>query len=526
MRLATGARGRRAGGPRACSSARARSPRSRSCRASPVSRRRARRAGRARGRDLRAVGAVAPVRDTVPLDDPRTRSPRWSARARRRSPAGSSSSKRSRPRRPRLSEYPAEAAEPSRRHVARARGADFEGTRFLGTRAATGLAARTRSACSSACAAPRRSRSAPARRRRARAARRVRARRILVCSRDAARLRQPDPGRGRGAPLAAATSPRSSSSTSTGARCSCRPRSPIAARTHRALLEELRRRGRPTGPRSASTARASAPGRARTCSAAAACGRSTRRGVARALWIGTPYFSPLPRLARDRARIPTDARVGERGGRSTSWPATSEPPNGCASCSSRRARTPSCSSAGLDLIWRRPEWLPPGSLDAGHHVPAARSSTSIAATNWPSTMPAGARPRLPAGGPGGGRPRVRPSRRPRRGSPSWPTGWCGTSSSAAPACGACGAASPRGSVGRCACSSPSSCCWPCPPRPRPRRSPWCSRTAAPATSPARSTAARRPCRSRPFQGAAGEANLVGVRREGGDVRRSATTAPC
>ena len=82
---------------------------------------------------------------------------------------------------------------------------------------------------------------------------------------------------------------------------------PIAARTHRALLEELRRR---------------APGSVEICVYGESLGAWAsqnvfRRGgvraldearVARALWIGTPYFSRLPRLLATGA-IPTDARV-------------------------------------------------------------------------------------------------------------------------------------------------------------------------------------------------------------------------
>ena len=41
---------------------------------------------------------------------------------------------------------------------------------------------------------------------------------------------------------------------------------------------------------------------------------------------------------------------------------------------------------GLDLIWRRPEWLPPGSWTPGITF-LQLAFDLIAATNWPSTMP-------------------------------------------------------------------------------------------------------------------------------------------
>ena len=156
---------------------------------------------------------------------------------------------------------------------------------------------------------------------------------------------------------------------------------PIAARTHRALLEELRTR---------------APAGAEICVFGESLGAWAsqnvfRRGgvraldearVARALWIGTPYFSRLPRLLAS-GEIPTDARV--------SSVAVADLRAGDVERDARfvfvaRRTDPVVLFRGLDLIWRRPEWLPPGSWTPGITF-LQLAFDLIAATNWPSTMP-------------------------------------------------------------------------------------------------------------------------------------------
>ena len=104
--------------------------------------------------------------------------------------------------------------------------------------------------------------------------------------------------------------------------------------------------------------------------------------VARALWIGTPYFSPLPRLLASGA-IPTDARVASV--------AVAELVAGDVERDARfvfvaRRTDPVVLFRGLDLIWRRPEWLPPGAWTPGITF-LQLAFDLIAATNWPSTMP-------------------------------------------------------------------------------------------------------------------------------------------
>ena len=179
---------------------------------------------------------------------------------------------------------------------------------------------------------------------------------------------------------------------------------PIAARTHRAVLEELRGR---------------APEGAEICvfgeSLGAWASQNVFRGggvraldearVARALWIGTPYFSRLPRLLASGA-IPADARV--------SSVAVADLREGDVERDGRfvfvaRRTDPVVLFRGLDLIWRRAGLAAPPHVDAGHHVPAAGlrpdRGDELAVDDA-----AGAGPRLPAGGAARGGPRVRPSR--------------------------------------------------------------------------------------------------------------------
>jgi uncharacterized membrane protein len=157
---------------------------------------------------------------------------------------------------------------------------------------------------------------------------------------------------------------------------------PIAARTHRALLEELRRR--------------IPPGGAEVCvygeSLGAWASQNVFRGggvraldearVARALWIGTPYFSRLPRLLA-KGELPSDERVGTIRTREL-----------LAGAGERRWRfvflerrtDPVVLFSGLDLIWRRPDWLPPGRWTPGVTF-VQLAFDLVAATNWTASVP-------------------------------------------------------------------------------------------------------------------------------------------
>ena len=284
--------------------------------------------------------------------------------------------RRSRPRRPRLEAFPAE----HRCDTVSALGGGFEGSRFVGT-ATDGLAhdpVRVFVGVDAAAEVAERARLAVDELERLGGFDR---RRIVVCSPTLRGYVNP-------IPLAAEECLAGGDVASVTVQYHDRRtllmplKVPIAARTHRALLEELRRPARPRAPRSASSARASARGRRRTCSGGGGVRALDEARVARALWIGTPYFSRLPRLLATGA-IPTDARV--------SSVAVADLRDGDVERDARfvfvaRRTDPVVLFRGLDLIWRRPDWLPPRSWTPGITF-LQLAFDLIAATNWPSTMP-------------------------------------------------------------------------------------------------------------------------------------------
>jgi uncharacterized membrane protein len=325
------------------------------------------------------IGAVAPERETVPLDRPRTIAAVIGAGA-AALVAWQQLERRSRPRRPRLTEYPADRRLTTVAGIA----ADFEGTRFLYTavpgdeigpdaqdpiRVFVGVHA------------------APTVEERARLAvdelERLGAfgrRRILVCS---ATLR------GYVNPIPVATEEHLSRGDIASVviqyhdkRTLLMPaKVPIAARTHRALLEELRRR---------------LPVATEVCVYGESLGAWASQNVfrrdgvraldevrvRRALWVGTPYFSRLPRLLA-KGDIPTDARVGTlrtdellRGEGDDTWRFVFL----------ERRTDPVVLFRGLDLIWRRPDWLPPGRWTPGVTF-VQLAFDLVAATNWTATVP-------------------------------------------------------------------------------------------------------------------------------------------
>src|SRR5215216_3773323 len=298
------------------------------------------------------IGAVAPAREAVPLDRPRTLVAVGIAGVAALT-GWQQLEKRSRPRRPRLAEYPAER----RLATAAAVAGGFEGSRFTGTAvaademgaAAIGPAASGPGAIGPGASGPGASgpgaiepgasgpdaidpirvfvglRAADSVEERARIAvdelERLGAferRRILVCS---ATLR------GYVNPIAVAAEEHLSRGDVASVVVQYHDRRtllmpakvPIAARTHRALLEELRRRVPAGGPEVCVYGESSAPGRARTCSAPAASARSTRRASA-ARCGSARRTSPACRGCWPRARSrPTSASA--RSGRRSCWPA-------------------------------------------------------------------------------------------------------------------------------------------------------------------------------------------------------------
>jgi uncharacterized membrane protein len=160
---------------------------------------------------------------------------------------------------------------------------------------------------------------------------------------------------------------------------------PIATRTHAALLAELRDRAPAGGPEICvygeslgawASQNAFRPGGVRTLDALR---------VARALWIGSPAFSPLPRLMA-RGAVPSDERVGRVDAREL---LREGPPLGAERLRfvllSRRT-DPVVLFSGLDLAWRRPDWLTEREWTPGVTFLALLADL-FAATNWTATVP-------------------------------------------------------------------------------------------------------------------------------------------
>ena len=326
------------------------------------------------------LGALAPVRETVPLDRPRTLVAvgvtgaaalfGWRQLERR-----------SRPRRPRLTEYPALRRLTTTAGIA----ADFEGSRFTGTAVAgdeIGDGAqdpiRVFVGLHAAPTVELRARIAVDELERLGAFTRGR---ILVCSPTLRGYVNPIPvaaeehlARGDVASVVVQYHDR---------RTLLMPaKVPIAARTHRALLEELRRRLPHAGPEVCVYGESLGAWASQNVFRGGGVRALDELRVSRALWIGTPYFSRLPRLLA-KGRIPTDARVGTI---RTKGLLAGEGEIGWRFVFLERRTDPVVLFSGLDLIWRRPQWLPPG-----HWTPGVTfiglAFDLVAATNWPSTVP-------------------------------------------------------------------------------------------------------------------------------------------
>ena len=327
------------------------------------------------------IGAVAPVREAVPLDRPRTLAAVAVAGA--AALAGwQQLERRSRPRRPRLTEYPAERRLATTACVA----GDFEGSRFTGTavpgdeigpdaldpiRVFVGIRA--------AETIEERARAAVDELERLGAFER---RRILVCS---ATLR----GYVNPVPVAAEEHLSGGDVASVvvqyhDKRTLLMPaKVPIAARTHRALLEELRRRVPHGGAEVCVYGESLGAWASQNVFRGGGVRALDEAGVARALWIGTPYFSRLPRLLA-KGEIPTDERVGTI--RTRELLAGEGEQHAWRFVFLERRTDPVVLFSGLDLIWRRPDWLPPGRWTPGVTF-VQLAFDLVAATNWTSTVP-------------------------------------------------------------------------------------------------------------------------------------------
>jgi uncharacterized membrane protein len=326
------------------------------------------------------IGAVAPVRESVPLDRPRTLVAVGAAGV--AALAGwRQLERRSRPRRPRLAKYPAERRLATTACVA----GDFEGSRFTGTavpadeigpdahdpirvfvglRAAESVEGRARLAVDALERLGAFERG-----------------RILVCS---ATLR----GYVNPLPIAAEEHLSGGDVASVVIQYHDRrtllmpAKVPIAARTHRALLEELRRRLPPGGPEVCVYGESLGAWASQNVFRGGGVRALDEARVSRALWIGTPYFSRLPRLLA-KGEVPSDSRVGTIRTREL---LAGEGERDWRFVFLERRTDPVVLFSGLDLIWRRPDWLPPGRWTPGVTF-VQLAFDLVAATNWTSTVP-------------------------------------------------------------------------------------------------------------------------------------------
>jgi uncharacterized membrane protein len=322
------------------------------------------------------IGAVAPVREAIPLEDPRTLAGVGAVGA--AAVVGwRALSKRARPPKARLRHDPDFVADPA--SLIDPETLDFEGSRFVaGARCG---ALRVFVGLRSAGTVEERCRLAVDELERLGAFSRSR---ILVCSATLRGYVSPIP--------VAAEEHLSEGDVASVAvqyfdrRTPLMPmKVPIAARTHGALLAQLRDRVPADGPEICAygeslgawaSQNAFRPGGVRALDALR---------VARALWIGTPAFSPLPRLMA-RGAIPSDERVGRVDARELLRDGPSPGAERLRFVLLSRMTDPVVLFSGLDLAWRRPEWLSEREWTPGVTFLQLLADL-FAATNWTATVP-------------------------------------------------------------------------------------------------------------------------------------------
>jgi uncharacterized membrane protein len=107
-------------------------------------------------------------------------------------------------------------------------------------------------------------------------------------------------------------------------------------------------------------------------------------GVSRALWIGTPYFSLL-RRAFERGKLPFDDRVATVRAADL---VEDDPPDAdrLRFVFLHRMTDPVVLFPGLELFWRRPEWIPAAEWRPG--ITFLQTLIDLVnATNWTSALP-------------------------------------------------------------------------------------------------------------------------------------------
>jgi uncharacterized membrane protein len=322
------------------------------------------------------IGAVAPVREAIPLEDPRTLGGVAAVGA-AALVGWRQLSKRARPPRARLRHDPDFDADPA--SLVPAETLDFEGSRFVA--GARCDAIRVFVGVRSAGTVEERCRLAVDELERRGAFARAR---ILVCSPTLRGYVSPIP--------VAAEEHLSGGDVASVAvqfydrRTSLMPlKVPLATRTHGALLAQLRDRVPPDGPEICVYGESLGAWASQNVFRPDGVRALDALRVARALWIGTPAFSPLPRLMA-RGAAPSDERVGRLDAREL---LRDGPPAGAERLRFvflARRTDPVVLFSGLGLAWRRPEWLSERDWTPGVTFLALLADL-FAATNWTSTVP-------------------------------------------------------------------------------------------------------------------------------------------
>jgi uncharacterized membrane protein len=150
---------------------------------------------------------------------------------------------------------------------------------------------------------------------------------------------------------------------------------PIAAQTHRELLERLERR---PGPEVCLYGESLGAWASQQVFRDAGPAELDRRGIARALWVGTPYLSRFGRRARRDPRMQVlhtkDVLEGD-------------PPETLRFVLLERVTDPVVLFPGFELLWRRPPWHPGGSWWPGVSFVQGLLDL-IKATRWTADQPA------------------------------------------------------------------------------------------------------------------------------------------
>ncbi|HWM09002.1 MAG TPA: alpha/beta-hydrolase family protein [Solirubrobacteraceae bacterium] len=157
---------------------------------------------------------------------------------------------------------------------------------------------------------------------------------------------------------------------------------PIAARTHRELLRRLVRH--PKRAEVAVYGESLGAWASQNVFRTGGTAALDALGVERALWIGTPYFSLL-RRDFERGKLPVDERVATI--RATDL--VDDEPEDAGKLRFvflHRMTDPVVLFPGLELFWRRPEWMPSSEWRPG--ITFVQTLIDLVnATNWTSALP-------------------------------------------------------------------------------------------------------------------------------------------